>query len=120
MCGPLAPVQLQIYAAGNCLVIQYLFGVGRDPAANVPAATVRRGGDHHDTLHLCAGRIPRIVHHQLGIPVRVSWIQLTASLIFEPKHHFDYITFLAGLVQTGLYADFFYSTLPTTLTSSLL
>lgn len=32
------------------------------------------------------------------------------SLIFEPKHHFDYITFLAGLVQTGLYADFFYST----------
>ncbi|WFD41043.1 endoplasmic reticulum retention protein [Malassezia japonica] len=36
----------------------------------------------------------------------INW--LTASLIFEPKHHFDYITFLAGLVQTGLYADFFY------------
>ncbi|WFD04884.1 endoplasmic reticulum retention protein [Malassezia vespertilionis] len=31
-----------------------------------------------------------------------------ASLMFEPKHHFDYITFVAGLVQTGLYADFFY------------
>lgn len=31
------------------------------------------------------------------------------SLITEPKHHFDYITFLAGIVQAGLYADFFYS-----------
>ncbi|WFD03895.1 endoplasmic reticulum retention protein [Malassezia obtusa] len=34
-----------------------------------------------------------------------NWVY---RLIFEPKHHFDYITFLAGLVQTGLYADFFY------------
>ncbi|KOS14204.1 er lumen protein retaining receptor [Malassezia pachydermatis] len=35
----------------------------------------------------------------------LNWIY---RLIFEPKHHFDYITFIAGLVQTGLYGDFFY------------
>ncbi|PKI85468.1 Erd2p [Malassezia vespertilionis] len=35
----------------------------------------------------------------------LNWIY---RLMFEPKHHFDYITFVAGLVQTGLYADFFY------------
>ncbi|WFD44297.1 endoplasmic reticulum retention protein [Malassezia psittaci] len=34
-----------------------------------------------------------------------NWVY---RLIFEPKHHFDFIAFLAGLVQTGLYADFFY------------
>ncbi|CCV00618.1 unnamed protein product [Malassezia sympodialis ATCC 42132] len=35
----------------------------------------------------------------------LNWIY---RLIFEPKHHFDYIAFVAGLVQTGLYGDFFY------------
>ncbi|WFC95898.1 endoplasmic reticulum retention protein [Malassezia brasiliensis] len=34
-----------------------------------------------------------------------NWVY---RLIFEHKHHFDYIAFIAGLVQTGLYADFFY------------
>lgn len=34
----------------------------------------------------------------------------SCSLIFESDHHFEIIAFLAGLVQTGLYADFFYST----------
>ncbi|WFD32636.1 endoplasmic reticulum retention protein [Malassezia sp. CBS 17886] len=34
-----------------------------------------------------------------------NWIY---RLIFEPRHSFDWITFLAGLVQTGLYLDFFY------------
>ncbi|WFD21051.1 endoplasmic reticulum retention protein [Malassezia caprae] len=40
-----------------------------------------------------------------------SRVAANASLIFEPKHHFDYIAFVAGLIQTGLYGDFFYSTL---------
>ncbi|KAI3624193.1 endoplasmic reticulum retention protein [Malassezia furfur] len=35
----------------------------------------------------------------------LNWVY---RLIFEHKHHFDYIAFIAGLVQTGLYADFFY------------
>jgi len=39
-----------------------------------------------------------------------SCVAANASLIFEPKHHFDYIAFVAGLIQTGLYGDFFYST----------
>ncbi|WFD28547.1 endoplasmic reticulum retention protein [Malassezia nana] len=35
----------------------------------------------------------------------LNWIY---RFIFEPKHHFDYIAFVAGLIQTGLYGDFFY------------
>ncbi|WFD24731.1 endoplasmic reticulum retention protein [Malassezia equina] len=35
----------------------------------------------------------------------LNWIW---RFIFEPKHHFDYIAFVAGLIQTGLYGDFFY------------
>lgn len=81
------------------MVVQYLVGVVGYLAAVVYDKSAEGCGEYHGALRALLGTIPCILHLPL--------VRVELGRIFQWEH-VVWTSFIAGIIQTLLYADFIY------------